>query len=96
MSTDPTYGTAANAQGDDIGLGTQMVALNGTSNTFTASTIVDATTTGSINAVNPSFGTTAASLVFARTAAQVLKIVYASPAGKAGGFFPAGLNGNVK
>jgi hypothetical protein len=84
--------TSSRAQGDDIGLGTQTVMLNTTSS-FTASTLVDASTTGSINAAG-STGT-AGSLVFARTAAQVLAIVYAGGSGK-GGFFPAGLNGNVK
>jgi hypothetical protein len=34
-------------------------------------------------------------MVFSRSAAQVLAIVYAGGSGK-GGFFPAGLNGNVK
>jgi Ferritin-like domain len=84
--------TATRAQGDDIGLGSQTVALNSTSS-FTASTLVNATTTGSINAAG-STGT-AGSMVFARTAAQVLAIVYAGGTGM-GGFFPAGLNGNVK
>jgi Ferritin-like domain len=84
--------SSTRAQGDDIGLGTQMVMLNGTSG-ITASTLVNATTTGSINA-GGSTGT-AGSTVFARTAAQVLAIVYAGGSGK-GGFFPAGLNGNVK
>jgi len=79
-------------QGDDIGLGTQMVNLNGTSG-VTASTLVNASTTGSINAAG-STGT-AGSLVFSRSAAEVLAIVYAGGSGK-GGFFPAGLNGNVK
>ena len=85
--------TASRAQGDDIGLGTQQVQLNGSAN-LTASTIVDATTTSNINS-GGSTGT-AGSLVFARSAAQVLRIVYASPAGTPGGFFPNGLNGNVK
>lgn len=85
--------TAARTQGDDIGLGTQQVMLNGTAN-LTATTLVDCTTTGSINTANGTTGT-ADSLVFARTAAQVLPIVYAGGSGK-GGFFPAGLNGNVK
>ncbi len=91
-TVDGTTATAARAQADDIGLGTQQVMLNGSAN-VTASTVVDATTTGSIN----SGGTTgtAGSLVFARSAAQVLAIVYAGGSGK-GGFFPAGLNGNVK
>jgi hypothetical protein len=78
--------------GDDIGLGTQSVTLNGTSG-MTASTLVNATTTGTINAAGSSG--TAGSMVFARSAAQVLAIVYAGGSGK-GGFFPAGLNGNVK
>ncbi len=90
---DGTAATAARAQADDIGLGTQQVMLNGSSN-VTASTLVDATTTSNINTA-ASGSTTAGSLVFARTAAQVLAIVYAGGTGK-GGFFPAGLNGNVK
>jgi hypothetical protein len=84
--------SSTRTQGDDIGLGTQSVNLNGTSG-MTASTLVNATTTGSINAAG-STGT-AGSMVFSRTAAQVLAIVYAGGSGK-GGFFPAGLNGNVK
>jgi hypothetical protein len=86
--------TAANPQGDDIGLGTQQVMLNGTAN-LTASTLVNASTTGSLN---PGGSTgTAGSLVFSRTAAQVLSIVYAGgAAGMGGGFFPNALNGNVK
>lgn len=88
-------GSTVNAQaadGDDIGLGTQQVMLNGSAN-VTASTIVNASTTGSINAATS--GNTAGSKAFTRTAAQVLSIVYAGGSGK-GGFFPAGLNGNVK
>lgn len=85
--------TSARTQGDDIGLGTQQVMLNGTS-TLTASTLVNATTTSNIN-LAASGSTTADSTVFARTAAQVLAIVYAGGSGK-GGFFPAGLNGTVK
>ena len=84
--------SATMTQGDDIGLGTQMVNLNGTSG-VTASTLVNASTTGSINTAG-STGTTG-SLVFSRSAAEVLAIVYAGGSGK-GGFFPAGLNGNVK
>ena len=85
--------SSTRTQGDDIGLGTQQVMLNGTSN-LTATTLVDCTTTSNINAANGTTGT-ANSQVFARTAAQVLAIVYAGGSGK-GGFFPAGLNGNVK
>lgn len=65
---------------DDIGLGTTMDELNGTSATFTASTIVNADSN---------------TICFSRTAQQVLNIVYASPSGTKGGFFPNGLNGNV-
>lgn len=65
---------------DDVGLMTAQVSLNGSSNSFTASTIV--------NADSNTIG-------FARTAQQVLNIVYASPTGAKGGFFPNGLNGNV-
>jgi hypothetical protein len=84
--------SSTRADGDDVGLGTQMVMLNGSSG-LSASTLVNATTTGSINAAG-STGT-AGSMCFARSAAQVLAIVYAGESGK-GGFFPAGLNGNVK
>ena len=96
-SVDGTTMTAAHTMGDDIGLGMgtnipQMVALNGAAQTYPATSLVDATTTGSIN---PST-TTSGSMVFARSAAQVLRIVYANTSGTAGGFFPAGLNGNVK
>ncbi|WP_263382518.1 ferritin-like domain-containing protein [Granulicella arctica] len=89
---DGTATSATRTQADDIGLGTQQVQLNGTSN-LTASSIVNATTTGSINTA--AAGGTAGSLTFARTAAQVLSIVYAGGSGK-GGFYPNGLNGNVK
>ena len=65
---------------DDIGLGTTQGALNGTTANFTASTIVNAD---------------ANTIAFSRTAQQVLNIVYASPSGAKGGFFPNGLNGNV-
>lgn len=64
---------------DDIGLGTETVELEGTGK-YQASTIVNAD---------------ANSIGFARTAQQVLNIVYASPSGTKGGFFPNGLNGNV-
>ena len=84
--------TSSRMDGDDIGLGKQTVMLNGTTG-FVASTIVNASTTGSINTAG-STGT-ADSTCFARSAAQVLAIVYAGGSGK-GGFFPAGLNGNVK
>ena len=87
--------TAANPQGDDIGLGTQMVTLNGTSS-LTATTLVDCSTTGSLN---PAVGTTgtANSQIFPRSAQQVLNIVYAGGTATSNkGFFPAGLNGNVK
>ncbi len=87
--------TASNPQGDDIGIGTQMVALNTSTANITASTLVDATTTGSLN---PAGSTgTAGSLVFARSAAEVLAIVYAGGTTTSNkGFFQAGLNGNVK
>jgi len=65
---------------DDIGLGTESVALNSSSSSYTAATVVDADNN---------------SLAFARTTAQVLSIVYAGGTGR-GGFFPAGLNGTIK
>lgn len=86
-----TLDTTKFTMGDDIGLGTQMVALNSGSTNLVASTLVNASTTGSINIST----TTAGSLVFVRAAKQVLNIVYASAAGTKGGFFPNGLNGAV-
>ena len=67
---------------DDIGLTTTMDSLNGTSASYQASTIVNANQTNSLG--------------FSRTTAQVLAIVYANAAGAPGGFFPNGLNGNIK
>jgi hypothetical protein len=66
---------------DDIGLTTTQDALNGTNANYTASTIVNADSN---------------TIAFSRTAQQVLNIVYASPSGTPGGFFPNGLNGNIK
>ena len=65
---------------DDIGLGTETVSLNSSSSTYTAATVVNADSN---------------SLAFARTTTQVLAIVYAGGTGR-GGFFPSGLNGNIK
>ena len=65
---------------DDIGLTTAQVALNTTTANFTASTIVNAD---------------ANTIAFSRTPQQVLNIVYASPTGVKGGFYPNGLNGNI-
>ncbi len=65
---------------DDVGLGTQAVALNTATPSFTASTIVNAD---------------ANSIAFSRTPQQVLDIVYASKSGVPGGFFPSGLNGSI-
>jgi hypothetical protein len=65
---------------DDIGLGTESVALNGSTPSYTGATIVDADSN---------------TLAFARTTTQVLSIVYAGGTGK-GGFFPNGLNGTIK
>jgi hypothetical protein len=65
---------------DDVGLGTQAVALNTSSADFTASTIVNADSN---------------TITFSRTPQQVLNIVYASATGVKGGFYPDGLNGNI-
>jgi hypothetical protein len=67
---------------DDIGLTTMADALNGSSATYTASTIVNADA--------------ATSRGFSRTTTQVLSIVYASASATPGGFFPNGLNGTIK
>ena len=66
---------------DDIGLSQTAVALNGSTATFTSSTVVNAD---------------ANSIGFARTTQQVLSIVTVDGANNQGGFFPAGLNGNIK
>jgi hypothetical protein len=65
---------------DDLGLTTVQDNLNGTSASFTASTIV--------NADSNTIG-------WSRTPQQVLNIVYASTSGMKGGFYPNGLNGNI-
>jgi hypothetical protein len=65
---------------DDIGLMTAQVMLNGTTANFTATTIVNADSN---------------SIAFSRTTQQVLNIVYGSPTGAKGGFFPNGLNGAI-
>jgi hypothetical protein len=65
---------------DDIGLGTVQDELESSSASYTASTIV--------NADSNTIG-------FSRTTQQVLNIVYASPNGTKGGFYPNGLNGNI-
>lgn len=93
-TVDGTATTASRTNGDDIGLEGQQVTLNGTSS-LTATSLVNATTTGSINTAAAGANTTG-SLVFARTAAQVLKIVYAGGTSTSNkGFFPTGLNGKV-
>ncbi len=81
-------GTASGTP-DDIGLGQTTVALETSSTNIVAATIVNAD---------------ANSIAWARTTTQVLDIVYASASSTAtppvaptpGGFFPAGLNGNIK
>lgn len=65
---------------DDIGLNIKNVALESGSATYPSSTIAD---------VDANY------VAWARTTSQVLSIVYAGGSGK-GGFFPSGLNGNVK
>jgi hypothetical protein len=88
--------TAANPDGNDIGLAGQMVALESSSTNLQASSIVNATTTGSLNPAIGSTGT-ANSMVSARSAAEVLLIVYAGGTTTSNkGFYPNGLNGNVK
>ena len=67
---------------DDIGITNTAVALNGTSASYTATTIVDDNlTTGQ---------------AAGRTPQQVLQIVTAGSTTNQGGFFPNGVNGNIK
>ena len=67
---------------DDIGLMLVQDSLNNTALRYPAATIVNADG--------------ATSRGFSRTAQQVLAIVYANAAAAPGGFFPNGLNGNIK
>lgn len=76
--------TFTGTMADDIGVTTTMVALNGSSASFSASTIVDCDS----NAMG-----------WSRTPAQILAIVTGTDPTAAthqGVFFPSGLNGNVK
>jgi hypothetical protein len=66
---------------DDIGVGTASVALNGTNNNYTKSTIV--------NADSNSIG-------WSRTTTQILAIVTGGSSSNKGVFFPSGLNGTIK
>ena len=98
-------GSQTNLRGDDASVANQLVLLNG-STVETASGIVnasisfvtsstDATTGTTTISAAPYSGTTNGSLGPTITPAQALAIVYAGGSGK-GGFFPAGLNGNIK
>lgn len=76
--------TFTGTKADDIGLTTTMVALNGSSATFTSATIVDCDN----NAVG-----------WSRTTSQVLAIVTGTQptaSSHQGVFFPNGLNGTIK
>lgn len=98
--------STTNLRGDDNGVGTQQVLLNGSS-VLNAAGVVNASTSyvttsadttsssGSTVSAAPPSGTTSGSLGPSLTTAQVLKIVYAGGSGK-GGFFPSGLNGSIK
>jgi len=66
---------------DDVGVSTVSVALNGSSNNYQASTIVDADSN---------------SIGFARTTTQVIAIVTGGSSTNKGAFFPSGLNGTIK
>jgi hypothetical protein len=76
--------TYTGSKADDIGLTTTMVNLNGTSASFSSSTIVDCDSN---------------SIGWARTTSQVLAIVTGtdpSATSHKGVFFPSGLNGTIK
>jgi hypothetical protein len=79
-----TTTTYTGTKADDIGLTTTMVSLNGTSASYSSSTIVDCDSN---------------SIGWGRTTSQVLAIVTGtSPTASShqGVFFPGGLNGNIK
>lgn len=85
VSTDATDNTPS-----DIGLTSTMVALNGSSASYTATTIVDADKTAPIY-----------SIAQGRNTNQVLAIVTAANSGggvgySSGLFFPSGLNGTIR
>lgn len=72
------------SKADDIGLTTTMVSLNGSSASYSSSTIVDCDTN---------------SIGVGRTTSQILAIVTGtdpSATSHKGVFFPSGLNGNIK
>lgn len=94
--------TVANPSGapysttDDIGIMNTMVALNGTSATYNATTFADAPTGMTRTTAKPGY-----SIAAGRTTTQILAIVTAggTPNGSGvttGGFFPNGLNGTIK
>ena len=81
---------------DDIGITNTPVALNGTTASFTATTLVDAPIVQTRTSTSPGF-----SIAAGRTTTQILSIVTAggTPNAKGvttGGFFPAGLNGLIQ
>ncbi|WP_158792373.1 ferritin-like domain-containing protein [Granulicella sp. L60] len=77
------FTTFTGSTADDIGVGTTMVALNGSSASFTATTVAD---------------TDVHALGWGRTTSQILAIVTGTtPTATThqGVFFPSGLNGNI-
>jgi hypothetical protein len=66
---------------DDVGVSTVSVALNGSSNNYMASTIVNKDSNA---------------LGWSRTTTQIIAIVTGGSATNKGVFFPAGLNGTIK
>jgi hypothetical protein len=79
-----TTTTFVGTMADDIGLQTTMVALNGSSPSFTSTTVADT----DVNALG-----------WGRTTSQILAIVTGTKPTDTthqGVFFPAGLNGNIK
>jgi hypothetical protein len=66
---------------DDVGVTTVSVALNGSSNNYMASTIVNADTN---------------TIGWSRTTTQIIAIVTGGSPTNKGVFFPAGLNGTIK
>jgi len=87
----PSAGIAATA----TKISNLRATLDGTGNDDVGLGLATVSLEGGSNMASTIVNADSTSIGFARTAQQVLNIVYASPSGTKGGFFPNGLNGNV-